>query len=98
MKSIARIHVWWPGIDKKIVKGSLPYQNNRNKPPLTSLHLWNWPSQPWRRLHLDFLGPFLKATFLIASSRCLFEMVGSDTHVFNNCTKNYHRTSEALCN
>ena len=68
MKSIARIHVWWPGIDKKIeevVKSCLPCQSIRNKPPLTSLHLWNWPSQPWRRLHLDFLGPFLGATFLI---------------------------------
>ena len=68
MKSIARIHVWWPGIDKKIeevVKSCLPCQSIRNKPPLTSLHLWNWPSQPWHRLHLDFLGPFLGATFLI---------------------------------
>ena len=68
MKSIARVHVWWPGIDKKIeevVKSCLPCQSNRKKPPLTSLHLWNWPSQPWRRLHLDFLGPFLGATFLI---------------------------------
>ena len=44
MKSIARIHVWWPGIDKKIeevVKGCLPCQSNKSKPPLTSLHLWN---------------------------------------------------------
>ena len=68
MKSIARIHVWWPGIDKKIeevVKSCLPCQSIRNKPPLTSSHLWNWPSQPWRHLHLDFLGPFLGATFLI---------------------------------
>ena len=48
-----------------MVKGCLPYQINRNKPLLTSLHLWNWPSQPWCRLHLDFLGPFLGATFLI---------------------------------
>ena len=37
----------------------------RNKPPLTPLHSWNWPSQPWHRLHVDFLGPFLGATFLI---------------------------------
>ena len=32
MKSITRIHVWWPGIDKKIeevVKGCLPCQSNR---------------------------------------------------------------------
>ena len=68
MKSCARIHVWWPGIDKKIeemVKSCLPCQSIRNKPPLTSLHCWNWPNQPWHRLHLDFLGPFLGATFLI---------------------------------
>ena len=68
MKSIARIHVWWPGIDKKIeevVKSCLPCQSIRNKPPLTSLHYWNWPNHPWHRLHLDFLGPFLGATFLI---------------------------------
>ena len=35
MKSIARIHVWWPGIDKQIeemVKGCLPCQSIRNKP------------------------------------------------------------------
>ena len=40
MKFIARIHVWWPGIDKKIeemVKGCLPCQRIRNKLPLTSL-------------------------------------------------------------
>ena len=54
MKSIARIHVWWPGVNKKIeevVKGCLPCQSNKNNSPLTSLHLWNWPSQPWHRLH-----------------------------------------------
>ena len=68
MKSIARLHVWWPGIDKRIeevVKNCLPCPSIRNKPPLTSLRSRNWPSQPWRRLHLDFAGPFLGASFLI---------------------------------
>ena len=44
MKFIARIRVWWSGIDKKIeemVKGCFPCQSVRNKPPLTSLHVWN---------------------------------------------------------
>ena len=57
-----------PGNDKKseeVVKGCLPCQSIRNKPPLTSLHLWNWPSQPWCCLHLDLLGPILGATFLV---------------------------------
>ena len=50
MKSIARIHIWLPGIDKKIeevVKSCLPSQTIRNKPTLTSLHCWNWPNHPW---------------------------------------------------
>ena len=50
MKSIVRAHVWSPGIDKKIeevVKNCLPCQSIRNKPPLTCLHSWSWPSQPW---------------------------------------------------
>ena len=40
VRFVARIHVWWPGIDKKIeemVKGCLPCQSIRNKLPLTSL-------------------------------------------------------------
>ena len=68
MKSVARVHIWWPGIDKKIeevVRNCLPCQSIRNKPPSTPLHSWSWPSQPWHRLHVDFLGPFLGATFLI---------------------------------
>ena len=67
IKSIARIHVWKPGIDKKIeevVKGCLPCQNNRKKPPLASLHFWNWPSQPWHHLHLDFWVPSWELNFL----------------------------------
>ena len=68
MKSVARVHIWWPGIDKKIeevVRNCLPCQSIRNKPPSTPLHSWSWPSQPWDHLHVDFLGPFLGATFLI---------------------------------
>ena len=68
MKSVARVRIWWPGIDKKIkevVRNCLPCQSIKNKPPLTPLHSWSWPSQPWHRLHVDFLGPFLGATFLI---------------------------------
>ena len=26
---------------------------------------WDWPAGPWRRLHLDFAGPFLDRMFLI---------------------------------
>ena len=26
---------------------------------------WEWPSEPWSRLHLDFAGPYLGAMYLI---------------------------------
>ena len=96
MKSIARIHVWWPGIDKKIeevVKSCLPCQNIRNKPPLTvELAKSTLASSSFR-----FFGSFPRSN-IPYSSRCLFKMVGNDTHEFYNCRKNYHRTQEALCN
>ena len=30
-----------------------------------SLHPWEWPSQPWSRLHIDFAGPFEGKMFLV---------------------------------
>ena len=41
MKSLARQHVWWPGIDKDveaIVRKCVPCQSYRNKAPPTTLH------------------------------------------------------------
>ena len=29
------------------------------------LHPWEWPAQPWSRLHLDFAGPFLGHMYLV---------------------------------
>ena len=29
------------------------------------LHPWEWPAQPWNRLHLDFVGPFLGHMYLV---------------------------------
>ena len=34
-------------------------------PCLAPLHSWEWPTEPWSRLHLDFGGPFLSHMFLI---------------------------------
>ena len=28
------------------------------------LHLWEWPEQPWRRVHSDYAGPYLGHMFL----------------------------------
>ena len=68
MKALARAYVWWPGLDGQIadtVKTCHICQESRAAPAAAPLHPWEWPSQPWSRLHLDFAGPFLGKMFLV---------------------------------
>ena len=37
----------------------------QQKLPTKSPGTWNWPSGPWKRLHLDYAGPFMNSMFLI---------------------------------
>ena len=32
---------------------------------LAPLNLWNWPTRPWARIHLDYAGPFQSHYFLV---------------------------------
>ena len=68
MKALARAYVWWPGMEAQItemVKTCLVCQESRPTPAAAPLHPWEWPSQPWSRLHLDYVGPFLGRMFLV---------------------------------
>ena len=68
MKAVARSYVWWNGIDKDIesqAKACLQCQEQKSKPPVAPLHPWIWPTSPWKRIHIDFAGPFLDKMFLI---------------------------------
>ena len=68
MKSLARMYVWWPGMDtdiEKLVQGCSDCQAIQSSPPAAPLHPWKWPTRPWARLHLDFAGPFLGKMFLV---------------------------------
>lgn len=68
MKALARSYVWWPGMDgaiEKVVKCCSSCQTNRPSPPVAQLHPWEWPSEPWSRLHIDFAGPFMGHMYLI---------------------------------
>ena len=61
MKSLARIHVWWPKIDQgitNIVHRCSPCQSNRSKP-------WVWRTCVWQRINIDFAGVFLGHMFLL---------------------------------
>ena len=42
-----------------------------SQPPVAS---WNFPNGPWKRLHIDYAGPFMGSMFVVAvdtHSKCL---------------------------
>ena len=68
MKAIARSYVWWSGLDKDIenqAKACLSCQEQASKPAVAPLHPWVWPNSPWKRIHIDYAGPFLNKMFLV---------------------------------
>ena len=70
MKSRARMFFWWPGMDKDIearVKLCTDCQSIRPTPAPAPLHPWEWPSQPWSRIHVDYAGPYQGRMLLVLS-------------------------------
>ncbi len=68
MKALARSYIWWPQMDAEIeetVKTCSDSQATRSSPPVAPLHPWEWPAQPWSRIHIDFAGPFKGHMFLV---------------------------------
>lgn len=68
MKALARIHVYWPGIDadiERLVRQCSSCAFSAKSPVKAPLHPWTPEHQPWKRIHMDFAGPFLKKMFLL---------------------------------
>ena len=68
MKSLARMYVWWPRMEKDIessVSSCTECQMLQSTPPVAPLQPWKWPTRPWARLHLDFAGPLFGKMFLV---------------------------------
>ncbi len=68
MKSLARGHVWWPNIDvdiERMAKNCAGCQEHQKAPTQAPLHPWEWPSDKWQRIHVDYAGPFLGHMFLV---------------------------------
>ena len=68
MKQLARRYLWWPGLDKEIeetVKLCHSCQEAAKHPPAPNPASWSWPGGPWKRLHLDFAGPYLSKMYLV---------------------------------
>ena len=63
MKSLARMYVWWPGINLDIEKVCAACQEIQSSPPPAPLNPWKWPTRPWSRL--DFAGPFENRMFFL---------------------------------
>ena len=86
MKALARSYIWWPKMDQEIealVQKCSICQESRSSPPSAPLHPWQWPGQPWSRLHLDFAGPYMGHMFLVivdAHSKWL------DAHIMSSIT------------
>lgn len=59
-KSLARMYIWWPGINRdidRLVRQCSSCQQTQKQLPEAPLHSWSWPTRPWARLHLDYAGP-----------------------------------------
>ncbi|XP_015765071.1 PREDICTED: uncharacterized protein K02A2.6-like [Acropora digitifera] len=68
MKQLARRYLWWPGLDKEIeetVKLCHSCQEAAKTQPAPNPASWSWPGGPWKRLHLDFAGPYLPKMYLV---------------------------------
>ena len=68
-KQIARQVIWWPGVDNDIdqaVRLCQQCQQNQKNPDKAPLHVWEWPTVPWRRIHIDHLGPVEGRTIFVA--------------------------------
>ena len=68
MKRLARKYLWWPGLDKEIeetVKLCHSCQEAAKAPPAPNPASWSWHGGPWKRLHLDFAGPYLSKMHLL---------------------------------
>ena len=68
MKMTAHSYFWWQGLDKNIeeVGKTCPScRANQSNPSAAPLHPWIWPDTPWKRIHIDFAGPFLGHMFFV---------------------------------
>ncbi|XP_055589596.1 uncharacterized protein K02A2.6-like [Uranotaenia lowii] len=68
MKAIARSYVYWPSLDKEIVRyvSSCPHCAMASKSPaIAPPILWPKTTRPWQRVHIDFAGPISDEYYLL---------------------------------
>ncbi|GBO98515.1 Uncharacterized protein K02A2.6 [Eumeta japonica] len=68
MKALARSYVWWKNIDsdiERMVKECKDCCLMQKNPVKVPVHIWEYPKEPWSRIHIDYAGPYLNNYFLI---------------------------------
>ncbi|CAM1309442.1 Uncharacterised protein g5157 [Pycnogonum litorale] len=68
MKQLARVYFWWPKLYSEIetiARECSSCQESAKLPSSPKVVSWSWPTGPWKRLHVDFAGPFLGKMFLV---------------------------------
>lgn len=68
MKSLARLHAYWPLMDAQIeecVRNCDKCAAAAKQPVKTELHSWPKATRPWQRVHIDYAGPHLGKYFLV---------------------------------
>ena len=58
MKSLSRLHIWFPNIDneiEKLVKTCGTCEKLSNYPNKSPPHPWDWSIEPMDHVHNDFL-------------------------------------------
>lgn len=68
MKSLARGHCWWPGIDsdiEKLTKNCSSCNTFKNNPTKERQHVWEPETVPFHRVYADFVGPFMGKMFFV---------------------------------
>ncbi|XP_078253747.1 ER membrane protein complex subunit 2 isoform X1 [Rhinoraja longicauda] len=68
MKALTRKYVWWPKVDAEVEQAGRACEScqlEQRMPRQVPLHPWEFPGQSWKRLHIDFAGPFLGHTFML---------------------------------
>ena len=62
MKQLARTAVYWPGIDRSIVRSCTACAEHQNRP---AVHPWMVPEKPWSCLHADHAINFMGSNWLV---------------------------------
>ena len=79
MKGLARMFVWWPGMDREIealIKACCKCEACQPAPPADPLHPRKWPTHPWSHIYVNYAGPIDGKMMLVQLMvRCMFPVL-----------------------